>query len=140
MELIYTGVNVEQLTSRHPHRNHRHGLVVFLAELAGDHAEVNLGGLDTGVAEQGLDVADVCSASQHGDGDAVAQQMRLDPARQPSTDGQVRQEVLHHERANALATVVQEQRAANRANDETFAARVDGYHSERLGYHRDRLG
>jgi len=81
MELIYTGVNVEQLTSRHPHRNHRHGLVVFLAELAGDHAEVNLGGLDTVVAERGLDVADVGSAAQHGDSDAVTQQVRMDAAR-----------------------------------------------------------
>lgn len=70
MEAIYTGVNVGQLTPWHTHGNGWHGLVVLIAQVAWDHTEVDLGGFDTGVTEQGTGVPDV-SAAQHGHRDTL---------------------------------------------------------------------
>ena len=65
--------------------------------MAGDHAEVDLGGFDAGVAQQGLDVTNVGSAAQHGHRDTVAQQVGMDATRQAGALGQIGEKVPHDE-------------------------------------------
>ncbi len=74
--------------------------------------------------------------SEHGDGDGVAQQVRVDSASQPCPLGEVGQELLHDERADAAAADSQKQNAAVWADDQVPANRQIVLHRPKCPLHR----
>ena len=99
----------------------RERLQVFLAQMAGDEPQVNLGGVEVCVAEERLDHAQVRAPTQQMDRDAVAQEVRVDA--EADYAGQPAQEDARHLTIQSVTPLTDEQRPMVRTGQQVAPKR-----------------